>query len=482
MIARDPALLAWLVVAAAFYPALGQTNTSPVLSPEDHAAIAKMEASSDSTTPASHALIAPLRARWRAEHDPAKRRDLASQLVEAIIHDYGEQPVEIADEVARDGLPQKVLAAPPARTIPLEPIFVLPGAHRDEMENPGMPVFRRIAADRFEAWVPKEGWLFNAKGKLLTDAHVPRRDGTGRDWFGAFLPDGRWITTDLWSNDRQITLFDPQGDPRWELPGQDVVSAIDGLNKPAYESDRPQPSCAWARADLTGRRWLVCMGRDWTRGLAFVTPGRKITPLRDDAKMWQLVYPRSMGYRGMFISYFIDSDDGRRTLLREEAGHGVGVGWPEYELATGRVAGSDPTLNFDVVIHDGSDGFGFWPKSHDVYIHSGYGQEPDRVWFFDAAGRYEGEVAGHPLDDAANGRDLLMQTDDGIIATLHRNAQGPEVASTRRFTWPDGSPAVAIAFYDDLRLGFFLRGAGTAGSSNEARQARSSADIVLARW
>ena len=440
-----------------------------------------MEAATGSAQPASHAQIAPLHAQWAAEHDPAKRGALASQLLEAIIHDYGEQPVEIADEVARDGLPEKVLMAPAAATVHLAPVFVLPGAHRDEMDARGIPVFRRIAADRLEAWVPKEGWLFNANGKLLADAHVPRRDGNGRDWLGAFLPDGRWITTDLWDNDRQITLFDRQGDPRWELPDREVVAAIERLNKPADASDGPEPSCGWARADRSGRKWLVCMGTNWSRGLALLTPTRKMTPLPNDTDMWHLVYPRSMGYRGMFTSLFIDSDDGHLALSREEAGHGPDVGWPTYTLASQRVRliDSNPTPNFQVIIHKGFGEFGFWPKSHDVYIHSGFGQELDRVWFFDAAGRYEGEVAGDPLADAAKGRDLLMQTDDGVVTTLHRGAQGPEVAAARRFTWPDGSPAATLAFYDDLRLGFFLR-AATPG--NGIQPNRGDADIVLARW
>lgn len=444
-----------------------------------------MEAASGTDEqPASHALIAPLHARWAAEHDSAKRSALASQLLEAIIHDYGEQPVEIADEVARDGLPEKILTAPVATTVHLDPVFVLPGAHRDEMDGWGIPVFRRIAADRFEAWVPKEGWLFNAKGKLLADAHVPRRDGSGRDWLGAFLPDGRWITTDLWANDRQITLFDQQNDPRWELPDQKVVAVIGRLNRPTDASDVPEPSCGWARADRSGREWLVSMGTNWSRGLALLSPARGITPLPDNAKMWQMVYPRSMGYRGMFTSLFIDSDDGRATLSRDEAGHGVDVGWPTYTLASQRVQLSEdnPTPNFQVIIYDGFDGFGFWPKSHDVYIHSGSWAEPGRVRFFNAEGRYAGEVAGQPLADAANGRDLLVQTPDSVVMTLHRGGQNLAVASARQFVWPDGSPAVALAFYDDLRFGFFLRGAGMIGSSDEARQARKSAEIVLARW
>ncbi len=452
---------------------MAATPAADTTSPEAYHAMVKMESSTDHGVSESRAQVELLHAQWQTEHDPAKRSDVAAQLVEAVIHDFGEQPVEIADEVARDGLPQKVLPIPPASKIRLRPVFVLPGVHRDEMDAPDIPVFRRIAATRFEAWTPKEGWLFDAKGRVLADVHVPRRDGNGRDWLGAFLPDGRWITTDLWANDRQLTLFDQQGDPRWELPGRDAVAAINRLNQPAYASDSPEPSCGWARADRTGREWLVSFGTDWARGLALITPARKIVPLRNDTEMWRLVYPRSMAYRGMFTSLFIDSDDGALTLSRDAAGHGIGVGWPAYSLKPSK---------FQAVISQGEGGFGFWPQSHDVYIHSGSWDVPDRVWFFDVQGRYQGEVPGRPLADAANGRDLLTLGANGVVATLRRGAPGPAVTAARLFTWADGSPAVPLALYDDLKRGFFLRGPGTLDPGSDGLTDRGTAEIVLAGW
>jgi hypothetical protein len=454
----------------------GQTTTNSVLSPDAHAETGKMAAATDDGKPAPHDLIAPLEQQWKAERDPAKRADLAHQLVEAIIHDYDEQPVAIADEVARDGLPENRLAAPAPRSVALEPVHLLAGAHSDVLQDMN-PVMRRLAANRIEAWMPKEGWLFDSHGRLLADVHVPRRDGSGRQWFGAFLPDARWITTDLWNDDRQLTCFDPHGDPRWELPGSRIVAAVQAVNPTGVLV----PSIGWARADRTGRAWLVSVGQNSTRGFARITPGKEITALPNNVKLWQQVYFRSMDVRGMYTELFIDSDDAKVSLARSAAGHGAEVGWPTYSLA-----GSSLSTPLNVTVNEGNDHFGFWPHEHDLYLEAGnpwQGSPPTRVWFFTADGRYCGDIAATFLGDAANGRDLLVQTDAGDVATVHRSTDGTVSATeARRFTWPDGMPAFALAVYDDLKLGFFLRGPGILGKTDSAEKARANADMVLARW
>ena len=398
--------------------------------------------------------------------------------MEAVIHDYDEQPVDIADEVARNGAPRHLLQPPiPVRDVALRPLMTLPQAHRDEMSGSGTPVFRRLSANRLEAWMPKEGWLFDSRGKLLVDAHVPRRDGGGGEWFGAFLPDGRWITTDLWENDRQLTCLDVQSAPRWELAGSKIVDAIRASNPVRSGGDVPAPSIGWARADRTGHEWLVSVGTDWTRGFALVTPSRHIQALPNGVKLWREVYPRSMDVRGMFTHLYIDDDDATRVLSRDEAGHGPDVGWPTYDLS-----GRGPKLH--VVIREGNDIFGFWPHAKDVHIGTGAPWDsPSRTWFFEEQGRYRGEIVGSFLADAANERDILTQTGDGVVDTVHHEHNGSlTVVAARQFSWPDGTPAIPLALYDELKLGFFLQGNGIVGNSDNNRRARAAAVIVLARW
>jgi hypothetical protein len=110
------------------------------------------------------------------------------------------------------------------------------------------------------------------------------------------------------------------------------------------------------------------------------------------------------------------------------------------------------------------------------------GSAPHRLWFFDEAGAYQGEISGDLLGDAADGRGMLVKTPDDQVVTVVRSPDGPSATRQRSFTWPDGTQALPLEIYDDLRLGFFLRGAGIHGQTDDARQARAAADIVLAKW
>ncbi len=204
-----------------------------------------------------------------------------------------------------------------------------------------------------------------------------------------------------------------------------------------------------------------------------VYPSRHIQPVFHTANIWKLVYPRSMGVRGMYTELFIDSDDGKEALQRSEAGHGVEFGWPNYDLSS----------KWSVVINGGNSNFGFWPDSHRVYIEVERSRQgPNQVWFFNAEGKYEGEIAGSFLDDAANGVNLLIKDPDNQVIEVRRGKQGLSVSSVRSFRWPDGNQVVPLAIYDDLKLGFFLRGPGMNGFNDDAGRARSKAEIVLARW
>ena len=133
---------------------------------------------------------------WRARQPSEARQALEEKLISGLI-DFGNtesqeaeaKAVEMADEIARQGAPKHELTLPAStNTVTLQPLRVLKSAHQSEDTYPTIsPVFRKISPARLEAWDPKDGWLFNARGKLLVHVDVPRRDGTGREWYGAFL-------------------------------------------------------------------------------------------------------------------------------------------------------------------------------------------------------------------------------------------------------------------------------------------------------
>jgi len=413
-------------------------------------------------------------AAWKAEHNAARRAQIGRDLVDAIIHEVDLPQLTLADEVARDGLPVRGIAAPPAHRIPLKPLALLPGVRANEDAWPASPVCRRLAEDRIEAWTSNEGWLFDGSGKLVTHVKVPRRDGTGREWFGAFLPDGTWITTDLWEQDEQINAFSAHGKWLWEMKGADILKQL----PPPTDTGNVEgkPLIRWARADRIGQGWLVGIGEDWTTTCALVAESKTVAPVPGGDDAWSLVYPRAMGTRGMFTNLDITSDDGKRTLTRGEAGHGAGVGWPTYSVSPG---------GWSRIIRGGDQRFGFWPRSHALFIEA-QGEEflaPHRVWFFNDDGRYTGEIGGSYLGDAANKYGLLVTIPGGGVTTLMPGAKGPTATQTRVFTWPDGTRAVPIALYDDLNLGLFLRGRHIADTHPEtARRARANADVVVAKW
>ena len=114
-------------------------------------------------------------------------------------------------------------------------------------------VWRRITKDRFEVWTPKTGKLFDASGKLVATVKVPRGDGWGREWYGAFLPDGCWVTTDLNERDDRLTMFSAKGKRMWSIKGATLIP-----QKTDDDSYRSLPLIAWARAAKDGKSW-VCL-------------------------------------------------------------------------------------------------------------------------------------------------------------------------------------------------------------------------------
>src|SRR5262249_50849359 len=107
---------------------------------------------------------------------------------------------------------------------------------------------RRITKNAFEIWTDKEGWLFDGHGKLLNHAPVPRRDGHGLEWCGAFLPDGQWVTTDLWSYDKSLYLFSKEGKFVRDLAMKEILPLEQG-----------EGIIGWARSDKEGNGWIFAV-------------------------------------------------------------------------------------------------------------------------------------------------------------------------------------------------------------------------------
>ena len=84
-------------------------------------------------------------------------------------------------------------------------------------------------------------------------------------------------------------------------------------------------------------------------------PARILQP----GERWKLCYPRALGPRGTFTGMSVPDDAHRKSLERDEAGHGSHVGFPTYVNDT---AGS--------IIPDGNYVFGFWPGKVSYFIGS----------------------------------------------------------------------------------------------------------------
>ena len=104
-------------------------------------------ADADDPGAAARARVPGLYQAWKNETDAAKRQERSDQLLDAIVHCYVDQPLDLADEVARDGRPKNEALAPKDSTrVTLRPLLALPDVHT--IDYPSSPVFRRISARR----------------------------------------------------------------------------------------------------------------------------------------------------------------------------------------------------------------------------------------------------------------------------------------------------------------------------------------------
>jgi hypothetical protein len=407
-----------------------------------------IHANGQETDPAAKAT--ELHGQWKKEKDLVHRNELADQVIRASY--YGDKP-EYVEDIARDGEPQRLLTAfPKPGEVRLQAITRLAGVNYQAGNYPASPVIRRITEDRIEVWTTKEGWLLDAEGRIKNHVVVPRRDGTGREWFGAFLPDGRWITTDIWEMDKTVTGYSADGKWLWEIKGAQIF--------PPGKDDETQSLIGWARSDRDGEGWIVSVGSEGGRGYAWID-GSNPAHIKRDVNPWKLAYPRALGSRGYYCFLSVPNDEFDFELHRAATFHGVDSSFPSYGLPNRSVQ----------LPSDGT--FGFWPDSMQTYIESdGWTTSTEgaqhRTWFFDKKGRYQGEIVAAYLADADNNRDLLFLTPDQMVLQLTPNLK---VKKTRRFVWKEGDKsAQPIFLQEDLRIGIFTQ---PKGLKNE---------VVLARW
>jgi hypothetical protein len=399
------------------------------------------------------AKCAPLLAEWRK---PEKKNDaeLRNELIDAAVR--AEQP-EIVEEVAAGGdvASMEIKLPPDARQIVAKSL-------RSFTEIPGIPysngvmdcVIRRMTKTRFEVWTPKHGWLFNAKGQLVNEALPPRRDGIGRGWHGAFLPDGRWVTTDLWEMDKTLTFFSPGGKFSKE------IKAVK-LAPPKKDDEWSLSLIGWARCDRHGEGWVVSVGDGPGRARVFVKPDGSFRELSDGNAPWKLCYPRDLEPKGMYTSLSRPSDDCKQTVWFEVPSHGAWCGSPTYHWSEKDDDGK--------VIPDGDSNFGFLPGTHDVFIGASDGDNGDeekprklKTWFFSNDGKCRGWVRAAYLTDSADGKAMWFLDEENCVVALSLDLKQQ---SRTRFVI-GGENARPVKLFTDLRLGFFSIGKR----------------LVLARW
>ncbi|MEO8614547.1 MAG: hypothetical protein ABI600_05350 [Luteolibacter sp.] len=304
-------------------------------------------------------------------------------------------------------------------------------------------VWRRITKDRFEIWTPKSGKLYDAKGILLAEAKVHRGDGWGREWYGAFLPDGRWITTDIDEFDKEVTAFSVKGKQQWSVKGATLIP-----KSKDPDAEDSMPLIAWARADKNGKAWIVSIGSERGRGFVKLTPDGKWTKIDDP---WKECFPQQLRSRGMYIDRFTRSDDGSLIVSRTEASHGMFVGWPHYHFPKN-----------DLLIPNGDD-FGILPDSWAVFIESDCGpfteapedRKDGRVWFFDANGTYQHWIKGRTVGASLPTGGLWIRQLDDSCALV---AKGHIVKSRVKFSTKEKKSLIPVELHDDIGLGLFLSG------------------------
>ncbi len=260
---------------------------------------------------------------WKRETEREKRQELAEELSDlgVRISNYetggdDDQPAALVIEVATDGeYAQKQIQIPKkAQTLALRPLHIMAP---DPAETEPVWVIRRMTQNRIEVWLPRHGWLFDGKGKLLSEAKPPRRDGAGRHWYGAFLPDGRWVTTDLFAEDKTLTFFTRTGKWLNEI-------GTDALVPPKSDESRwDLATISWCRCTRSGDGFVLRVGQNGGRGDAWVNWSGQHCELSEEKSPWKLCYPRDLEPKGSYTYLSVPDDRGghpydtRRARARE---------------------------------------------------------------------------------------------------------------------------------------------------------------------
>jgi hypothetical protein len=286
--------------------------------------------------------------------------------------------------------------------------------------------------------------MFDAEGKRVATAKVHRGDGWGREWYGAFLPDGRWITTDLDERDDRLVMFSTSGKKQWSIQGGILIP--EKKNSDQYHS---LPLIAWARSAQDGKDWVVSVGSEFGRGWLRVTPNGKWAEIYCP---WKECLPQQLGPRGMYTSKNCFSDDGSLVISRMEPGHGIMVGWPHYEFPSGT----------SVMIPDGGK-FGILPQAWAFWIESYQNslnptpeeRQKEKVWFFDAKGNCQHWIKGRSVGSSLlAGGSWLRLPDDSCVRIDKGYAVGPH----RVFATKEKQPLIPVELHEDIGLGVFLLG------------------------
>ncbi len=330
------------------------------------------------------------------------------------------------------------------------------------IDRPNGWLARRLTAGALEVWTSKHGWLFDGRGKLLREASPSRGTGHGREWYGAFLPDGRWVTTDVEDFDGKLYFHASDGTLLRTTPSDELAPAMKGDSGDLI---------GWARSDRRGEGWVVSVGSEEGRATVWVGsegPAR----ILDGTERWKLCYPRALGPRGWYIEMSVPDDAGELSLSRGGAGHGPGVGFPVYARTL-----EDDEHPDGHRVPDGGYNFGFWPGKTSFFVGAESDDDRpsaarhtrkfwkgfdnslvpvvDKTWLFNEAGQVVAWVRARRIGDAADGRAMLFRvTEDSRVATI-----GPDlkIEVMRRFVWKNGAVGDAVWLWDDLRLGLFVR-------------------------
>lgn len=396
---------------------------------------------------------------WRSAKGDDRKREADAVLF------YAERAglMDTTDEVIADGrlLESEVKLPTESHTVRLDVKLEVPHVHGKWGQS--AVVWRRITSSSFELWTPSQGWLFNRNGEVVHTAKPPRTDGEGRQWIGAFLPDGHWLTTELHEGDGRAYIFNAKGRCTHEIKSGNL------LNLPGYREKTL--IIPWARSDRDGDAWVVRVGSEEGLGESLLEPDGTWRRIKGSRSIWQHCMTRQLGVRLMAgICYFeVESDDGKARMQSGQPSHGSGVGNPTYEINT--------PLGMESLGHIPSDGrdFGFWPSSHAVQVFNGH-----RTWFFDATRHFQGWIAGERVGDGADRKSMIFRLDDGRYVTVSPSLTASSVGS---YELPDGQRLYPLELQSDIGLGLFAtRPSEDDRAITSNRLLEAGAKVYVAQW